>query len=139
MKHGLIYLLLILFVTACDYSYQKEIGKNYYVRAVNSPVTMDIGFGTSDISEVLIKQTVFEVHWNDNFALVKRHPSEGITHEFIEKNIIEYYIVKKIKYGEEKASQNIEGPMNREEFEERKVELGLSETQMESVTFDDLK
>lgn len=139
MKHGSVFFLLIFFFAGCDYSYQRKIVGDYYLRAVNSPVTMDIGFGTSEVSEVLVKQTVFEIHWNDEFILAKRHPSEGLNYESIIRHDIEFYIIKKVKYGEEKASQNIEGPMNKEKFEKRKVELGLREEKMKSITFDNLK
>jgi hypothetical protein len=129
-------ILVIVFSISCDYWYQKQIGENYFIRCIESRDRMDIGFGTSESSEGLIGNTVFEVHWNNKYILAKRHPAHlGASR----KSVIEYYVVKKVKFGEAKASQNMYGPLNLEEYEKKKRELGLDEGKMESVVFEDLK
>ncbi len=97
---------------------------------------MNIGFGTSEISEEIIGNTVFEVHWNEKFILVKRHPANlGDSR----KSVIEYYVVKKVKFGEAKASQNMFGPLTLEEYKKKKLELSINESEMKVEVFEDLK
>jgi hypothetical protein len=131
-------LLFFCFLQSCDY-YQKQIGENYFIRWVNTRESMDIGFGMKDGSEGLIKETVFEVHWNDEYIIAKRHPRDGTGDDGINRSITEYYILKKVKFGEAKASQNMFGPLIKEEYKSKKAELGLIESEMESLFFDDLK
>jgi len=133
----LVALAFILNLIACiDYSYQKQIGESYFIRCIEQRYRMSIGFGTAEISEGLIPQTVYEVHWNDKYILAKRHPSELFEKS---KTVTEYYVVKKVKFGEAKASKNMFGPLNLEEYNQKKRELGLKESEMETVLFDDLK
>lgn len=134
----LIILLIVIMIQSCDY-YQKQIGENYFIRAINSRETMDIGFGKKDGSEGIVDQTVFEVHWNDLYILAKRHPLEGVGNDGINRDSTEYYILKKVKFGEAKASQNMFGPLTKQEYKFKKEELGLIESEMESITYDDLK
>lgn len=132
------FLLLFGFLQSCDY-YQKQIGESYFIRAVNSRETMDIGFGKKEGSEGIVDQTVFEVHWDEEYILAKRHPLESPGNDGINRNITEYYILKKVIYGEAKASHNMYGPLAKEEYESKKEELGLIESEMESIILEDLK
>lgn len=123
---------------SCDYTYQKQIGENYFIRCIESRERMDIGFGEKDGSEGLIQQTVFEVHWDNSHILAKRHPS-GFGSPEIDRSITEYYVVKKVKFGEDKASKNMFGPLDLNQYEKKKLELSIDESNMESIVFDDLK
>ncbi|MCH7408057.1 hypothetical protein MM239_01510 [Belliella sp. DSM 111904] len=139
MKIKLSCLIFSVFFCGCDYSYQKEIGESYFLRAINSPVTMSIGFGNSKINEGLIDQTIFEVHWNDDFILAKRHPSKGINLADIDRNQVDCYVIKKVNFRDKKASEYVEGPLRKEDYSKRILELGLDEDDMSSLTFNDLK
>ena len=138
MKHFIV-IASVMLLNSCDYSYNKQIGESYFLRAVNSPVTMSIGFGTKEINEGVIDQTVFEVYWNDDYILAKRHPSKGAGINNINKNVIEYYIIKKVLFGEEKAAANIKGPLSEDLYEKEKNVLGLDERTMQKVEFEKLK
>ncbi|MCH7408064.1 hypothetical protein MM239_01545 [Belliella sp. DSM 111904] len=61
---------------------------------------MSIGFGKSELNEGLIDQTVFEVNWNDEFILSKRHPSKGINFTNFDRNQVNYYMIKKVDFGD---------------------------------------
>jgi len=129
-------MIFINFFSSCDYSYEKQIGENYFVRCIESRERMSICFGTSDFNEGIIGQTVYEVHWNDQYILAKRHPSNLGSKK---KEVTEYYILKKVIFGEAKASPNMYGPFILKEYEKKKEELGLLELEMKSISFDDLK
>jgi hypothetical protein len=136
MKLKILVMSFTIGLMSCDYSYEKQIGENYFIRCIESRERMDIGFGTSKSSEGLVNQTVYEVHWNEQYILAKRHPSNLVP---LKKNITEYYIIKKVKFGEAKASKNMYGPLNFEEYEDKKKELSIDESKMESEVFVDLK
>ncbi|MCH7414372.1 hypothetical protein MM213_12810 [Belliella sp. R4-6] len=139
MKIKLFYIILSLLLLSCDYFYQKQIGEFYFLRAVNSPVTMSIGFGTSEINEGLINQTVFEVHWNEEYILAKRHPSQGVNVGDIDRDQVDYYIIKKVDFGDKRATEYVEGPLSKGDYSKRIFELELDEVDMYSLIFDDLK
>ena len=133
MKKLILIFGIILFLSACDYNYNKQIGDHYFIRCIENRQRMNIGFGTEELSEGIIEGTVFEVHWNDDYILAKRHPiSKG-------KDVTEYYVIKKVVFGEEKASENMFGPLTLDEFEAKKKELSIQEEKMEKILFDDLK
>lgn len=100
---------------------------------------MSIGFGYSEINEGLIDQTVFEAYWNEEFILAKRHPSKGINVTDIERDRVDYYIIKKIEFGNERASEYVDGPLTKDVYSKRIIELGLKEEAMHSLIFNDLK
>ncbi|MFD2036343.1 hypothetical protein ACFSKL_16180 [Belliella marina] len=139
MKTNISYFILCVLLLGCDYSYQKQIGESYFLRAVNSPVTMSIGFGSSEINEGLINQTVFEVHWNEEYILAKRHPSKGVNVGDIDRDQVDYYVIKKVDFGKERASEYVVGPITINDYSKRILELGLNEKDMSSLTFKDLK
>lgn len=130
--------ILVSIVQSCDY-YQKQIGEYYFIRCIDVRESMSIGFGTKDANEGILGPTVFEIHWNSDYILAKRHPLQAPGINGINRDITDYYILKKVKFGEAKASQNIDGPMKREEYEIKKKELALTESEMEAITFEDLK
>ena len=135
---ALLILWIVIIVQSCD-CYQKQIGENYFIRCIDVRESMSIGFGTEVGNEGIVDQTVFEAHWNDDYILAKRHPLEAPGIDGINREITEYYILKKVKFGEAKASQNMFGPLTKEEYINKKKELGLIESEMESISFDDLK
>lgn len=124
---------VVILLISCDYRYQKQIGESYFIRCIETRDRMDIGFGTPESSEGLVENTVFEVHWNEKYILAKRHPAK------FGKTVTEYYVIKKVKFGEAKASENMFGPLTFEEYQKKKFELSLDENKMESEVFEDLK
>lgn len=138
MRKTFLLILIAISVCSCDYEYQKQIGENYFIRCIESRERMNIGFGNKDGSEGLIDETVFEVYWNEQYIIALRHPpikgSGGINHD-----VTEYYIIRKVILGEEKASSNTYGPLTREEYEIKIKELRLDTSKMQSVVFEDLK
>ena len=127
------YILSILLISscgACDYTYQKQIGESYFLRAIDLKESMCIGFGTKESNEGIVPSTVYEVQWNDEIILAKQHP----------KNSDEtyYYLIRKTKFGVEKGTKYMDGPIS--EYEAKKglliegFELPLERTQL----FEDL-
>jgi hypothetical protein len=91
---------------------------------------MDIGFGTTGSSEGLIEPTVFEVHWNDLYILAKRHPLNlGVN----SKSVTDHYIIRKVSAAREVLA-NTYGPLNFEDYEKKKTELGINEKNWVLVT-----
>jgi len=117
----------------CDFRGQEQIGESYFLRKGDLKRDVDIGFGTSSSSEGIIGATVFEVQWDDDFILAKRHPISK------DENLVEYYILKKVVFGKAKASENMFGPLTLGQFEVKKKELSIKEEDMETILFDDLK
>lgn len=139
MHYSVIITILCLYLSSCtlfDYSYEKQIGESYFIRCIESRDRMDIGFGSKEISEQLVGNTVFEVHWDSTFITAKRHPA-GLGEE--KRSVTEYFIVKKVKFGKENASENMYGPLTSDEYIQMKSDLGINEGKMDSVVFDDLK
>jgi hypothetical protein len=81
---------------------------------------MDIGFGTSDLSEGIIDPTVFEVHWDDLYILAKRHPLNlGVN----SKSVTDHSIIRKVGAAREVLA-NTYGPLNLKITKKRKQSLG---------------
>jgi hypothetical protein len=90
-------LIPILILGSCDYSYHKDLGDYYILRAVNSPVSMTIGYGDENGSEGMLPHTIYKVFWDKNNIVALRHPSDGINQSSIDKSITEYYLISKNK------------------------------------------
>lgn len=134
-KIKLFILILAMFATSsCDSYYEKQIGESYYIRYIDLKRTMDIGFGNKESSEGLIDPTVYEVYWNEKYILVKTHP------DIIEnRNLTEYYVIEKVKFGEKRARDFMKGPINKMEYENLIKQLALNLADMEHIVYDDLK
>jgi len=114
------YIFLILSITscgACDYTYQKQIGENYFLRAIDMKESMCIGFGTKDSNEGIVPSTIYEVQWNDDIILAKQHPNNS--------NETYYYLIRKTKFGLEKGTKYMEGPISEYEAKNILKEAGV--------------
>ena len=131
------WIIYIIFTCAamigCNSIKQTQIGESYFLRKGDLKKDIDIGFGTSELSEGIIGPTVIEVHWDDDFILAKRHPI------YKDDSLVEYYILKKVVFGKEKASENMFGPLTYDQFEIKKKELLIQEENMKRILVDDLK
>jgi hypothetical protein len=110
------YILLILIISfcgACDYTYQKQIGESYFLRALDLKESMCIGFGTKDLNEGIVPRTVYEVQWNDEIIIAKQHP--------INSDETNYYLIGKTKFGVEKGTKYMDGPIS--EYEAKNILL----------------
>lgn len=133
MKWIVCFIFFGVLLIGCDFRGQEQIGESYFLRKGDLKRDVDIGFGTNELSEGVVAPTVFEVHWDDDFILAKRYPVSK------DENMVEYYILKKVVFGEEKASENMFGPLTLVEFEDKKKELSIQEEKMEKILFDNLK
>ncbi len=95
MRVTLIFLVGIFLLESCEYSFDKDIGKGYYINAVNSPVSMTICYGDESGCESILPYTIYKVYWNTNLIIALRHPSDGIHQSSIKKNIVEHFIINK--------------------------------------------
>lgn len=138
MKQKKLFIILFVFTIilpfiSCDSNY-KHLGDGYYLRRGDLHFMVDIGYGYSDSEDSagFIDQTVFEVYWNDDYIIAKRHPS-------LEETKTEYFVVKKIRDNIKLAVKNRYGPLNYEQYINKIIEFNLDTNSMEHIVFDDLK
>ena len=101
------YILFLIILSSCgvfDYTYQKQIGESYFLRAIDLKESMCIAFGTKDSNEGIVPSTVYEVQWNDEIILAKQHPRNS--------EITNYYLIGKTKFGVEKGTKFMDGPIS---------------------------
>ncbi len=124
---------MVLTFISCDSNY-KQIGDSYYIRRGDLHFMVDIGYGYTDSegSEGFIDQTVFEVYWNDDYIIAKRHPS-------LEEKKTEYFVVKKVKDNIKVAVKNRYGPLNFNQYKYKINEFKLDTTAMKHIVYDDLR
>jgi len=101
------YILTLLIISSCgamDYTYQKQIGESYFLKAIDLKESMCIAFGTKDLNEGIVPSTVYEVQWNDELILAKQHSRNS--------EITNYYLIGKTKFGVEKGTKFMDGPIS---------------------------
>ena len=115
-------------MVSCNYTDQKQIGKNYFIRSINSKEFIDIGYGEENFSEGFIPNTVFEVLWNEKYILVKRHPIN-------QSNLVDFFIIKKVKDDIRLASKNRIGPLSKENYKKTINQLNIKENTLNKVVY----
>ena len=100
---------------------------------------MAVAYGDKSFSVAIVDQTVFEVLWNDDFILARRHPSKlGVEVATIKRDSIEYYIVEKIANEKDNPHRKVKGPLNLAEYEVELRQLGLNESRLQKTFFEEL-
>ena len=124
--------------SGCDLSTQ-SLGDGYLLRAIDGKQNMVVAYGDRSGNSAIIDQTVFEVLYNENFILAKRHPSKlGVNLGSINKDSTEYYVIEKIANDTGNPYRTVNGPLSFEMYEEQLESLGLQEREFEKISFEDL-
>ena len=131
-------LLTLGSLTSCS-DYAVDLGGGYILRAIDGKENMAVAYGDKSFSVAIVDQTVFEVLWNDDFILARRHPSKlGVEVATIKRDSIEYYIVEKIANEKDNPHRKVKGPLNLAEYEVELRQLGLNESRLQKTFFEEL-
>jgi hypothetical protein len=136
MVKKLVIAISFISLSSCDYSYHKDLGGDYVLRAVNSPVSMTIGYGDENGTEGLLPHTVYKVYWDKDNIVALRHPSDGLNQSSIENEIVEYFLIDKKKMPREVG--RMKGPLTKIQIDSIINVLNIDLTKMEMKEFDDL-
>ena len=124
--------------SGCDLSTQ-SLGDGYLLRAIDGKQNMVVAYGDRSRNAAIVDQTVFEVWYNENFILAKRHPSKlGVNLGTINKDSTEYYVIEKITDDTDNPYRTVNGPFSFEIYEQQLKSLGLQEEELEKLFFEDL-
>ena len=142
LKRRLMLLMLAAYLgmmlLGCDLS-TESLGHGYVLRAIDGKQNMVVAYGDRSRNAAIVDQTVFEVLYDENFILAKRHPSKlGVNLGTINKDSTEYYVIEKITDDTDNPYRTVNGPLSFEMYEEQLKSLGLQEKELEKLFFVDL-
>ena len=124
--------------SGCDFS-TESLGHGYFLRAIDGKQNMAVAYGDRSRNAAIVDQTVFEVLYNENFILAKRHPSKlGVNLGAINRDSTEYYVIEKIADDTDNPYRTVNGPLSFEMYKEQLKILGLQEEDLEKLSFEDL-
>ena len=127
-----------MMLLGCDLS-TESLGHGYVLRAIDGKQNMVVAYGDRSRNAAIVDQTVFEVLYDENFILAKRHPSKlGVNLGTINKDSTEYYVIEKITDDTDNPYRTVNGPLSFEMYEEQLKSLGLQEKELEKLFFVDL-
>jgi hypothetical protein len=133
----------ILFFNVCDfgYCYKKHIIGDYYLVATDIIEEASIGtiYKGNDHTGIsyIIYQGVYSVGNDEQFIIVKQHPFD-IRPE-LDKNSINYYIIPLINKISKLEGNNLFGPMTKEEFIQKRNELGIDKNLDFTIVIEELE
>lgn len=126
----MIFIILISFIFD---KFPIEINKDYYVDYIDSESQMSIFYtynGKDDIG--VVNETVFAVGYNDEFIIAKQHPDGN-------KQITNYLIIPlKFKLHID-PEENKFGPLNFQEFQNKRIELKIPKNLQFTEVFENLE
>lgn len=100
--------------------------EKYVLIAVDAPEQMSLSFDTGGgISLGLVPATVYAVGSDENYIVVKRHPTIDVGRSF-DRSRTEYFVVKRTNSSSfNERKELVRGPFTQEEFEGLTVSLSL--------------
>ncbi len=104
-------------------AHYEQLKAGYYLSATDTKEDMVLGYQDGEYGIGIIDATVFAVGQSDSFIILKQHPRDFPNET--DKAITNYYIIP-IKDRVSKAPEkNFYGPLDSENFEQKRNELGL--------------
>ncbi|MVM41317.1 DUF3997 domain-containing protein [Spirosoma sp. HMF3257] len=130
-------IVICCFLSGCGGPvYEKKLNGNYYLDAVDEDEDMAIGIQVDEQGVGVIGATVFAVGQNDNFIVAKQHPRNppGV----IDKSTTNYFIIPLQLKVSKSTDRNYFGPLQLEQFEKKKRELGIGDLEF-TIVFNELE
>ena len=136
MKNAISFFSVIFFMGCQGTAYEEELVADYSLRAIDVKSGMSVYYMDEEYLIGIVQSTVFAVGHNDEFIIAKQHPEDFPE---IDKSITNYFIIPlKDKVGRS-AEKNVIGPMSKENFERKRVELNIPESLTFTRVFKDLE
>jgi len=130
----LIYAFVLCAFISCKGVSEEQVIGNYYLVAMDYvKEETSLSYKLEDGNSVgVVDKTVFAVGFNDNYIIVKQHPSNNRT-------ITNYYIVPIYKESTLSPEKGLIGPLTLEQFNEKRKELNISDKVTFTKEIEDLK
>jgi len=137
MKH-FFFLILIVSIVSCIgiASYNKKLVSNYRLSAIDDITGMTIDVEIRGYYVGVISPCVYAVGFNDDFIIAKQHP---LIDNHINKSVTNYFIIPIKNKVSRFEDLNKIGPLNKEEFDETRIEVGVPAKLNFSIIIDELK
>lgn len=117
-------------------AYVEELVADYSLRAIDVRSGMGVCYLDGKHIIGIVQSTVFAVGHNDDFIIIKQHPEDFPK---IDKSITNYFVIPLKKKVSKLAEENVIGPMSKEEFERKRIELGVPKNLSFTRVFKDLE
>jgi hypothetical protein len=132
-------LLIAIAFFGCGMAIHKEnVVGNYYLIATDAGEDMNLGFKHSESSYwTMVRNTVYAVGFNKEFIIVKQHPREFPSQP--DNTITNYFIVPIYSRVIHSMDKDVIGPLSKEAFEDKKIELGIDKDLPFSIVLEDLE
>lgn len=129
MKHIFRYIfLIVVFFSSCSGLGENKLIGNYYLTKLdysNKELSLSYKLESSGDFIGVVNPTVFAVGYNNDFIIIKQHPSKF--GEALDKSVVNYYIVPlKVKI-HNAPDENKIGPLSQDEFLQKREELKIPE------------
>ncbi len=141
MKRTIVYAFALFCLTGCqDLAVKKNVIGNYYLTAADVPDGTCLSYHTSKDDPIyswLIGPTVFAVGYNNDFMIIKQHPS---TFPYApDKKVTNYYILPIKKEMDWQTKNGLLGPMTLEHFNNTRKELNIPDGVTFTIVMKDLE
>lgn len=139
IKNKLIILLLILLVLeGCKMkNNNNRIIENYFIGTDDLREDMMIYAVVNEYRIGIMPPTIFALGYNEDFIIAKQHPQNSSLS--MEREKINYFIIPLKKKKMESPDENKYGPLTKEEFLQKRIEIGIPDSVNFSLVFKDLE
>jgi len=114
---------------------EQNITDKYWLFANNTMDEMSIWYFPKNGSNLIVKETVFAVGYNDNFIIAKNHPKDLAGK--INKSVTHYHIININKDFENNPRSST--PLTFKQFEYKREQLNIPEKLDFTIVFEELK
>lgn len=135
---NIVFIVLINFAVSCigSASYNKKLVSNYRLSAIDVITGMTIDVEIRGYYVGVISPCVYAVGFNDEFIIAKQHP---LVNNQINKSVTNYFIIPIKNKVSRFEDLNKIGPLNKEEFNATRIEIGIPTNLNFSIIFNKLK
>ena len=138
MLNRLLILIISVAFIGCDMAHQEQVVGKYYLVASDVGEDMSLGFKDSESGYwIMVDATVFAVGFNKEFIIVKQHPR--IFPSQPDNSITNYFIVPIYNRVIHSMDKDVIGPLTKEDFDLKKIKLGIDKELPFSIVLDDLE
>jgi hypothetical protein len=130
----------IIFLSGCfgfGQAYYEKLNNLYFLEALDIKDQMTLYVNIDGQGIGVVPQTVFAVGLDDSFIIIKQHPQDSLHH--INVSVTNFYIVPLKMRVSPTMELNVIGPMQEEEFKEKRKSLGIADSLDFTRTFKDLE
>ena len=136
MLNRLLLLLIGIALVGSGCDYRKDINSDYHLGCSDEEITMALYITIGDYKTEVVNSTVFAVGYNEDFIIAKQHPRYLW---YSDKSRTNYFIIPLTEPVSRSKTHNVIGPLSKDKFDSKNIELGIDKDLPFSIVFENLQ